>query len=1191
MRRFIRIIILASFLAVSGASVLSAQVREDRLYRIVSPSGLAMDNRLNPDNLGNLFLGEVDKKNKGQLWRFIRYEDAYVICSPFTNKSFDVVNAGGKNTPLGTWDFSRANVNQHFKVEFNADGSISLSHRNSGRALGLAEGDTEGSKVFLMAAGEVPASWTLRPAGDKMPPENLKGKEEWQNEQIVGINKLPGHVTRIPYPDVESMRADGYYLRPWEMPQSELYLSLNGNWKFNWVRRPDERPAGFHKPDYDVSGWDEIPVPSCWEMLGYGTPIYTNVTYPFKNAPSLILPQKGYTNEHETNPVGSYRREVEIPAGWDGKRVFLHFDGVYSGFYVWVNGHKVGYSEGSNNDAEFDVTGYVHPGSNTVAVEVYRWTDGSYLEDQDMFRLSGIHKNVYMYAAPTVNIRDFHANTTFTGKDYDAAGLSLDVFISNDGRRKASGYSIEAALVDPSGRQVAETSENAGEVVSGGENKVRLELNVRQPSLWSAETPNLYTVEIVLKNAAGEEVEAVSNRVGFRDIEIRDKRVFVNGQQVYFRGVNRHEIHPRSGKYVPVETSIQDILLMKRSNINTVRTCHYPQSPETYALYDYYGMYVMDEADIEAHGNHSLSEKESWLTAFEDRMTRVIQRDRNHPCVIFWSLGNESGAGENFGSLYKLTVSMDPTRPVHYEGNSAYADMDSNMYPDIPRMIRTDKNGSDKPYFLCEYAHSMGNSPGNLAEYWEYIENSQRMIGACIWDWVDQGINKVGRPDSEFYYGGDFGDSPNDADFCCDGLVTPDRRPTAKLAETKKVYQYVKFHPADLAKGIITVENKYDFTDLSAFVFSWELLKDGETVDGGTLPGIRCAPDGKVDVRIPFDVDQDPSSEYFLNVRCALADDTIWADAGHEVAFAQFGLSSGTVPSVSRDVRMTLLSEQIQDGVVFRSDAFSVSFRQTDGMISGLSYGGKEILDAPMSLLWYRSVANDKFTDQTAYPSECRNVSFTYTFAADSTYAEVNAEGQVDIDAPGKDWKMPYSIRYKVWADGVIDVTAAFTKPSGTEVIRRLGTCLEMVPGYENVRWYGKGPHESYIDRCRSAAVGIYEDTVDGFVSEHYVRAQSMGNREDARWIEVTAADGSGLRIERLDGAMSFSAMHYTDADLWNIGHDFRLPEIRRDETFVNIDVIQQGLGNATCGPVPLQEYMIPEDRPLMHSFRISCVK
>ena len=487
----------------------------------------------------------------------------------------------------------------------------------------------------------------------------------------------------------------------------------------------------------------------------------------------------------------------------------------------------------------------------------------------------------------------------------------------------------------------------------------------------------------------------------------------------------------------------------------------------------------------------------------------------------------------------------------------------------------------------------MGNATGNLAEYWEYIENSERMIGACIWDWVDQGINKVGRPDNEFYYGGDFGDRPNDGDFSCDGLVTPDRRTTAKLAETKKVYQYIKFHPVDLAAGSVEIENRYDFTDLSEFVFTWELMKDGEVIESGCLSDIHGAPDAKVEVDVPFRENVGGSSEYFLNIRCTLADDTLWADAGHEVAAEQFALTSRPAPAAERTVTDTLSAEMTEDGVVLSSGQFSVSFSGKDGRIAGLSYGGREMLDGQdaMTMLWYRSVGNDKFTDQTAYPSEHVGTSFSCTVAEDSAGAVVKAEGYVDIAAEGKGWRMPYSVTYTVWADGVIDVDASFTKPSGTEVIRRMGIGLAMLPGYENVRWYGKGPHENYIDRCRSAAVGIYEETVEGFVSEHYVRAQSQGNREDTRWFEVTDDSGAGLRIELLSGKMSFSAMHYTDADLWNIAHDYRLPEVRRDETLVNIDVIQQGLGNATCGPEPLPEYMIPEDSPMEYSFRISHIE
>ncbi len=1180
-----RIISLVILHLLVGCICLHGQdIREDRLCRIVSPSGLAMDNNMNPDNLGNLFFSTVDRKDRGQLWRFVRYGDAYVIYSPFTNKSLDVVNAGEADTPLGTWDFSRANVNQHFVVQPSGDGKVTIRHENSGRPLGGQV--SEGGKVMLVHQGGTPVEWTIAYTSDKLPPENLRGKEEWQNEQIFAVDKLPGHVTRIPYPDVESMRHDGYYSRPWERPQSSMYMSLNGIWKFHYACKPADRPAGFYRKPYDVSSWDEIEVPSNWEMKGYGTPIYSNVTYPFRNAPAMILPQEGYTNSTEENPVGSYRRDFDIPEDWDGKEIFIHFDGVYSGFYLYVNGKRAGYSQGSNNDAEFDITGFVHPGKNMVAVEVYRWTDGSYLEDQDMFRLSGIHKNVYLYAAPKVNIRDFHVGTSFPESGYSKAIVDIDVFVKNELSRKADQYNVSAYMFSPSGKKVAEASVSVPSVAARSEQQVRLSMEIGSPELWSAEKPDLYTVELVLSDRISGTVEAVSSRIGLRDIQIIDKKVHINGNQVYFKGVNRHETHPQAGKAVPVETTIRDILLMKTHNVNTVRTSHYPQAPEAYALYDHYGIYVVDEADLECHGNHTLSEKASWLPAYMDRMERAVCRDRNHPCVIFWSLGNECGGGDNFDALHRMVNSMDPSRPVHYEGNNSFADIDSHMYPDIPRMIRFDRNGSEKPYFLCEYAHAMGNSPGNLAEYWEYIENSERMIGGCIWDWVDQGINMYGRPAAEYYYGGDFGDRPNDRDFCCNGLVTPDRRETAKLKEVKAVYQYVKFNAVDLNEGLVGIVNRYDFTDLSGFTFVWTLLKDGVEVNGGTLDRLSLAPDEKAIVKIPYGP-LDNGSEYFLNISCLMDNGCLWAQPGHEVASAQFAL--GERRKTWQKPEAGQIGMVSSDGEIrFVSGDFSISFSTVDGMLRTLSYGGRDVLSGPgaMSMAWYRSVGNDKFTDQAPYPSSYRNVKSGYRL--EDGYAAVDVEGEVAIDCCGKDVSMPFNVSYMVYADGTLDVKASFVKPHGADIIRRMGIRLALEKGHENVAWYGRGPHENYADRCASATYGIYRASVDEFASEHYVRSQSMGNREGVRWLEVTDASGDGIRVDVLEGDMSFSALHYTDEDLWNAGHDFRLPEIYRDETILNLDAIQQGLGNATCGPRPLDRYMIPEGTPVSYSFRIS---
>ncbi|MCM1502794.1 MAG: DUF4981 domain-containing protein [Bacteroidales bacterium] len=1161
------------------------EIRNDKLYRIVSGDGLAISNRLSPDNLANLYSDKENRKDKGQLWRLVRYDDAYVIYSPFTNKSFDVVNAPEADTPLGTWDFSRANVNQHFTVTPVDGGKIILRHQGSTRPLCIGK---EGEKVILMHKGGNATEWTLEQTSVQLPPESLRGREDWQNEQVFAVNKLPGHVTFIPYPDVAGMRSDVYYSRPWERPSSPLYQSLDGIWKFNYVSRPSDRPADFYKKSYDVSGWDDIEVPSNWEMKGYGTPIYTNITYPFKNAPSVILPQEGFTNNDEENPVGSYRRDFEIPEDWKGKEIYLHFNGVYSGFYVYVNGKKVGYSQGANNDSEFDITGYVKPGSNTLAVEVFRWTDGSYLEDQDMFRLSGIHKSVYLYAAPKVNIRDYNVRTSFPGSGYSEAVVDVDVEVQNLLSGKSAGSTVIARLFSPSGDVVSEVSSSVTLIPSRTSGKVALQMPVAEPELWSAEYPALYTLELELRDVAGSTAEAMSSRIGLRDISIHDNRVYVNGNQVYFKGVNRHETHPKYGKAVPVETTIEDILLMKRHNINTVRTCHYPQAPEAYALYDHYGLYVMDEADLECHGNHSLSEKESWLPAYRDRVERMMRRDFNHPCVIFWSMGNECGGGQNFDVLHKMANSLDPSRPVHYEGNNAYADIDSHMYPDIPRMTRFDRNGSGKPYFLCEYAHAMGNSPGNLAEYWEYIENSERMIGGCIWDWVDQGINMTGRPENEYYYGGDFGDTPNDRDFCCNGLITPDRRETAKLKEVKRVYQYVKFNAVDLADGLVEIENKYDFTGLSGFSFSWTLLKDGKAVRSGSLGHLDMAPDCRTTVKVPYG-ELEAGHEYFLNLSCTKDAATEWSPAGHEVASAQFALTERVQPAEVQAAGV--LGMERMDGTIrLFTDSFSFCISEVDGLVRGLLYEGKELLSgvSPMSVNWYRSVGNDKFTDQTAFPSRYAKARVSAELSEDGSTASVTVEGKVLIDGWKRPVEMPYTLCYMVYADGTVDVSASFVKPSGAEIIRRMGLGLALASGHEDVSWYGRGPHENYPDRFRSAYFGVWHASVDDFAAEHYVRSQSMGHRCDVRWLDVASSDGNGLKVESLDGSLGFSALHYTDADLWNAGHDFKLPEIRSSVTYLSLDAIQQGLGNATCGPKPLEEYMIPEDVPVSFSFRIS---
>lgn len=1050
------------------------------------------------------------------------------------------------------------------------------------------------SLILVLASAIVGWSGMAGASAQKNSAPKITRGLEWENELIFAVNKEAGHATYTVFPNVNALQADASFRQPWVLPKSACYQSLNGNWKFNWVKQPSERPVNFYKPTYDVSGWKEIPVPSNWEMHGYGTPIYTNITYPHKNNPPLIQSQKGYTNETEPNPVGSYRRDFTIPDSWDGQEIFLHFDGVYSGFYLWVNGKKVGYSEGANNDAEFNITPYVKTGNNVLAVEVYRWTDASYIEDQDMFRLSGIHRDVYLQAVPKIHVRDYAFHSDFTNAALSEANLRVEATVHNYGYNTARPVTLNVTLLDADGKPVVSKKEVLkSDVKKGAEHTYTLSLPVKPVKLWSAETPYLYSVVLSLQDADGNELEAMSSKHGFRKIEIKNKRVYVNNKQVFFKGANRHDTHPQFGKAVPVESMIQDIVMMKQHNLNMVRTSHYPNSPKMYALYDYYGLFVMDEADCENHGNGRISHMPSWRNAYVDRIERVISRDKNHPSVVFWSLGNEGGNGDNFEAMAVRAREMDPTRPIHYEGRNESADMDSHMYPWMTNMAAFDQRESDKPYFLCEYDHAMGNAMGNMAEYWDYIENySQRMIGGCIWDWVDQGICKFGEPTDRYYYGGDFGDRPNDMDFCLNGLTTPDRRVTAKLLEVKKIYQYIKFRPLAVTTGKIEVKNKYDFLNLNALDFSWELIEDGVKVESGRLGTVDLAPDEITTVTIPYTHKRDNAKEYFLNLTASLKTETLWADAGHVVATGQFAFDNRPpVPAIDRAGLSAVNVQQQGNNLLVKSSGFETTFDTQTGKMTSLKYNGREMIQDQkgLEMVWYRSVNNDKYTDQTYFPTTQKLQLFNYRVDPESKSVSVWVSTDVRIEAKDP-VTVPYTVQYTIYGNGTIDVDATFTNPISNPAVRRLGLQLVMPSAYEQVQWYGNGPHENYPDRMHGAPVGLYNTTVTGMEQEHYIRSQSMGNREGTRWIRITDGSGNGLKVTAR-GKLSFTALHFTDQDLWTAGHDFNLDKVRKPEVYLSLDCIQQGLGNASCGPMPLPQYMIPVNQPLSYGFRIEVVK
>lgn len=1180
------------FISLWSMPAQSQEINAEVLYKIVSPSGLVIDNKQSDQNGDGLVLSKNNGNNKGQLWKITRLQNGYyTIANPFVRRSMDNGNIhSGEGNELMQWESSNSNGNQQWTIHVTGTGAYTIIQRTSNMSLAYNGEDVAGSKIFqLPNSSQV---WRLVETSVKSPKEVIvRGKTEWENELIFGVNKEPGHNTYIPYPSIESLKADKTFEKPWETPNSDYYLSLNGNWKFNWVKQPSERPVNFYKMNYDVSAWKEIPVPSNWEMYGYGTPIYTNITYPFKNNPPLIQPQKGYTNEIEVNPVGSYRREFTIPAGWDGKEIILHFNGVYSGIYVWINGEKVGYSQGANNDAEFNITKYVKTGTNTIAAEVYRFTDASYIEDQDMFRLSGIHRDVYVYATPKVHVRDYFLKSAFDGNDFSSATFKAELSVRNYGNSTVKAETAEVLLFDPSGKEVAALSQSIAQLKGREEQKYDLQAKVNKPLLWSAETPHLYTAIVSLKDSEGKVTEAMSSKFGFRKIEIKNKRVYINNKAVFFKGVNRHDIHPQYGKAVPKESMIEDILLMKSHNINMVRTSHYPNDPKMYAMYDYYGLYIMDEADLENHGNGSISDKPSWIPAFVDRIERVIERDKNHPSVIFWSLGNEGSNGENFAAMSKRAREMD-SRPIHYEGKNEVADIRSQMYPDMRDLNRIDQMDEDKPYFFCEYAHSMGNAPGNLGEYWDYIEKSERIIGGCVWDWVDQGINKYGEPADKYYYGGDFGDKPNDKDFSCNGLTTPDRRVTAKLLEAKKVYQYIKMTPLALMSGKIQIENKYAFTNLDQFDITWEIIKDGVKSESGTIPSINLEPDEKLAVVIPYNKNLEVGKEYFLNVYFSLKNQTRWADKGHLVASEQFALTNRpAVSMVDTNALNTLEIDTQGEDLIIKGQDFGITFDAGSGVMKSLRYDRQEMIhqNNGLALNWYRSISNDKYADQNYYPTTYGKPLFSYQVADDKKSVTILSYMNATI-AYRNPVVIPYLIKYVVYGNGAIDVDASFTLPQNSSIVHRLGLQVVMPQEFENVQWYGRGPHENYWDRKRSAYFGQFDKTVKDMEEEHYVRAQSMGSREDVRWLVISDKNNHGLKITSKD-RLAFSALHFPDKDLWEAEHDFELDNIRKPEVYLSLDCIQQGLGNASCGPRPLPQYMIPVNQPVGYSFRIEPVR
>lgn len=1032
---------------------------------------------------------------------------------------------------------------------------------------------------------------------------------EWENERIFQINREPATVNTLPYASPEQALKDSMELSPY-------YFGLNGVWKFHWSASPEQRPVEFYKNNYNDRQWATLDVPANWETNGYGTPIYTNITYPFAYDPPHIMKPVGkdWTKHKEPNPVGSYRKTLTLPLFFEGKEVFIRFEGVQSAFYIWANGEKVGYSEGSMSGATFNLTSYLKSGENTIAVEVYKWSDGSYLEDQDMFRMGGIHRSVYLYASPKLHIRDYTIRTELDGA-LETAQLSVDALLSNYNSSKINDATLSLSLYDAQGNPVAITGkatlptgaiapqrESArswfsqrwnqllGKEVQEKKHVASLQVQVDRPRLWSAEEPNLYTLLLELKNSIGETIEVQKSRVGFRKIETKDGQLLVNGTPILLKGVNRHEMHPRHGKAIPLESMIEDIRLMKQNNINAVRTSHYPNDPKWYDLCDEYGLYVIDEADLETHGaKKDLGNSLSWQAAYVARHTAMVERDKNHPSIIIWSLGNESWGAANFKAARAAVLAIDNTRPIHFESHNEVADIESVMYPSLSSLKEAGARKEDRPFLMCEYGHAMGNAVGNLKEYWQAIAAHKRLIGGFIWEWADHALPLPGESSNgqpRYGYGGDFGDKPNDGHFSIDGLLAADRKPTAKLAEVKKVYQYLSAKPANLREARIQVNNDYAFLDADNFRLDWELLKNGQPETGGTiaLPHIGARDSLTIQLSALLSAPLSPEAVYHLNVSFKLIDDTPWAAGGFEVAREQLPIQDARAIQEQAFDRSSIPSLVLLDNdedITFLGKEFHVSFSKKEGTISSLAYKGHQVIEgasAGPKLNIYRALLdNDRIRDWgPVIPwKEQGYDSLAYTVNDITVNASDNQHSQVKIETVAST-KSGYTIKsnsiYTISGDGIIHVANRLQPDTGGLPLARLGLKWTLDADYNVAEWFGRGPHENYVDRKESAFLGRYKAPIEA-LSETYLFPQSNGNREETHWLYLKNTNsGSGFLLES-DDVFSFSLRNHSEETLFQAQHNH---ELRPDSVnYLYLDSQQRGIGNASCGPTLLPQYEV----------------
>jgi len=1006
---------------------------------------------------------------------------------------------------------------------------------------------------------------------------------EIENPELLGINKEPYHATLMPYGNLQEALVARRHA-------SSLCRTLNGAWKFNWVPRPEQRPVDFYKPGFDVSTWKEIPVPSNWEVQGYGTPFYRNLGYTIKKDYPHVMsePEKWYTSYKERNPVGSYRREFEVPAEWIGRRNFITFDGVDCAFFLWVNGEKIGFSVNSRNAAEFDLTKYLKSGKNMIAVEVYQYSSGTWLEDQDMFRLHGIFRNVTLWSAPQVHIRDFFVKPDLD-KDYKDGTLDVTAKVKNYNDKVAKAQILTATVYDKDGNEIAKGNATGASLKANQEEALNVKMKITNPLKWTAETPNLYTV--VLTNSEG---EILSSKIGFRKIEIKGRIFTVNGVPIKLKGVNRHEHWSDVGHAITEEQMIKDLQVIKQGNCNHIRTSHYSDDPRWYELCDEWGIWLVAEANVECHGYDGRFDNEPTIkSAIIDRNVANIENFKNHPSVIIWSLGNECGWGAtpNFVAAMNAVKAMDPSRPIHYErfgtGKGNPSDLDGRMYGTAEDYANVAKNKElTKPFYICEFIHAMFNSMGSLDEYSKVFDDNPEILGGAIWEYQDQALwNKRDPKHPILAYGGGFGEAPNDHYFIHKGVVSYDRSTEGNQVkphypEMKRAFQWIDTELTDPVTGAITIKNKYQFISLNDFDASWSLTEDGKEIDKGTIKFRQINPRGIGWANIPYKVEHPKAgAEYFVRVSYTQKEKTLWADKGFEVAVAQFKLPVNTPPVVETKAKQPVKLVQNAESVTVSGKKFSVRFDKKTGFMDQLAQNGINLLAAdgsPKLHLWRASHRND---DEWAYSQwekfGINKLKYTLVDFKVETIDNTSVKVTSTTKADGKEgFGVYHTASYLVKGDGTIKVDNQVQFVGFRINLARIGVRMLLDKKLDRMEFFGRGPIENYSDRKSAADVGVYELGVNE--QYEYEKPMERGNHEEVRWAKLSGKDMPSLMIQSDEKLMQVAALPHTDEQMQPVEYKIDLPA--STSTVFCVSTKTLGVGSNSCGPRPLEKFKVFAD-------------